>query len=132
MRVELTEAEHDLIQRCIESYRHSDSADWTALDRLAERLTPPERLTAILSDVDGAPICPRCGGGEFGYEEGTAQYWPHGMTDATTGVVWLDTIGWDGVDETGDGQPGLFCDHYRGGGCGAPIDLPDGWEVEFS
>ncbi len=40
------------------------------------------------------------------------------MTDHT---VWTED----------DGEPGLFCDNYDGSGCGAPIDLPDGWEVDW-
>lgn len=131
MRVELTEADAEMIRRCITSYRGSDSApEFAELDRLADLLTPPVRLTAILSDADGTPICPRCGNGAFSYEEGCSQYWPFGT--AEDGAVFCDTIGWDGIGESGDGEPGLFCDHYRYSGCGAPIDLPDGWEVEFT
>jgi len=52
---------------------------------------------------------------------------PAGSKD---GAVWLASYGWDAVGED-DGEPGLFCDNYDGGGCGAPIDLPDGWEVDW-
>lgn len=76
------------------------------------------------------PTCPRCGGQSFGYLEGNEQYWPPSSVE--DGVVFVDTIGWDGIGESGDSDPGLFCDEWQGGGCGAPIDLPDGWEVEFS
>lgn len=130
MRVELTADEASLLRTILAGNVSVWDEDVRPdADRLAHRFTPPERLTAILHD--GSPVCPRCGGEEFGYVEGTAQYWPHGMTEEETETVWLDTIGWDGVDEVGDGQPGLFCDHYRGGGCGAPIDLPEGWGVDY-
>ncbi len=82
---------------------------------------------AALGDL--VPTCPRCGGQNFGYEEGCYQYSPPGSVE--DGTVFVASIGWDGIGESGDGEPGLFCDHYRGGGCGAPIDLPDGWEVEW-
>ncbi len=59
----------------------------------------------------------------------TEQHWaPAGSKD---GAVWLASYGWDAVGED-DGEPGLFCDNYDGSGCGAPIDLPDGWEVEWT
>lgn len=51
--------------------------------------------------------------------------------DYPDGVLGIDTIGWDVTGESGDSDPGLFCDNYDGGGCGAPIDLPDGWEVDW-
>jgi hypothetical protein len=35
----------------------------------------------------------------------------------------------DGTADSGDSDPGLFCDDWRGNGCGAAIDLPDGWEI---
>lgn len=177
MRVELADADAEMIRRCIESYKGSDSApEFSELDRLAGLVTPPERLTAILMpegvtrhtpdscwlaecddcgepirrhpdhgwihafDTDHSadlgdlvPTCPRCGGQDFGYEEGATEYrWgngshPNGYGGGTVAVVW--EIGCSG--ESGDDDPGLFCDNWRGGGCGAPIDLPDGWEVDF-
>lgn len=170
MRVDLTPDECATIRRALS---HAGSP----ADAIAAKLTPPERLTAVLmpkgaerdaegrwtaEDNDGAairlhkygwlpvidrgvpvvlrplvPTCPACGCQQFSYEEGCLQYWPHGISKPNEdvpnrGVVFLTTIGWDGIGESGDGEPGLFCDHYRYGGCGAPIDLPAGWEMEWS
>lgn len=103
-------------------------------DRIAKLFEPVERLTAELKprDEDGAlvPTCPACGGQTFGYEENTIEYrFPSGNDPehGVVGVVW--DVGCSA--DSGDGDPGLFCDHYRGAGCGAPIDLPDGWEIEY-
>lgn len=81
--------------------------------------------------VTVVPTCSRCGGQTFGYEEGTYQYWSPGdvVPDDQGGTVGLWSEGWDGVGD-GDGQPGLMCDPYRGG-CGAPIELPEGWEIAW-
>lgn len=77
--------------------------------------------------------CPACGGTMFSYEEGCSQYWPgdEDGADVDAKVVHLNSIGWDGIGESGDGEPGLFCDSYRGGGCGRGIDLPEGWDYDF-
>lgn len=118
-----------------------ETGRWTAEDDhgAAIYLHPEHGWLPVVDDgeplgpIEMVPTCPACGCQEFSYEEGCSQYWPHGQSlgDADGGVIWLDTIGWDGIGESGDGDPGLFCDHYRGGGCGAPIDLPDGWEVDY-
>jgi hypothetical protein len=122
MRVQLRDEDAAMIAAAL---RRCDESD--RLVALADAFDPPERLTAVI--VDDVPTCPRCGNATISYVEGCEQYWPHGLS--ADGAVWLDTIGWDGIGESGDSDPGLFCDNYDGGGCGAPIDLPDGWEVDW-
>lgn len=100
-------------------WRHRDTT--TAFDHLAD----PGPLV---------PTCPDCGNQGFSYMEGCVDYRSgeeHGHPDGTGGGV--VTVYWSigGTDESGDDDPGLFCDHYRLGGCGANIDLPDGWEVDY-
>lgn len=94
-------------------------------------------MTAFDHPADPGPLvptCPACGNQAFSYMEGCIDYRPGdevGVTDGDGGgtvTVWWSV---DGTAESGDGDPGLFCDNWRHGGCGAPIDLPDGWEVEF-
>lgn len=81
------------------------------------------------------PHCPKCGNTGFSYEEGCTDYRPgeEGGEPDDDGEGGTVSVTWEigGTGESGDSDPGLFCDHYRFGGCGAPIDLPDGWEIDY-
>jgi hypothetical protein len=88
-----------------------------------------EPLKAIV-DGDGVVRCPECGNNEFGYQENCVDYRTFGEQKPekrTIYVVWHI----DGAGESGDDNPGLICDPYQSPGCGRPIELPEGWEVEF-
>jgi hypothetical protein len=96
-------------------------------DRRYEVVTvnPPRRERLL--------TCPDCGGTTFGYREGCEDYrTPSGQKvyDDESGTV---SVYWsaDGTAESGDNDPGLFCDDWQGQGCGVAIDLPDGWEIDY-
>lgn len=82
--------------------------------------------------VERLLTCPECGGTVFGYAENCVDYRTPGGQEIRDdgGVVAVDWHA-DGTAESGDSEPGLFCDHWRGGGCGVAIDLPEGWEVVY-
>lgn len=72
MRVDLTPDECATIRRAL-------SHAGPPADAIAAKLTPPERLTAVLAcspedadddSVPAVPTCPRCGGRVFGYLDG--------------------------------------------------------------
>jgi hypothetical protein len=81
-------------------------------------------------DTDGRLRCSACGNDEFGYIEGCQDYRvPRGQDpEAKTVAVYWSA---DGTADSGDSIPGLFCDHYRGGGCARPVRLPDDWDIEW-
>jgi hypothetical protein len=100
------------------------------LTALAHQAAPARR---VMAEVRGHELtCPECDGTVFGFKEGCVDYrTPSGQAaDGDGGTV---TVYWaaDGTAESGDAEPGLFCDDWRGGGCGVAIDLPDGWEVVY-
>lgn len=88
----------------------------------------PQAVELIL-DADGVPTCPKCGGQTFGYEEGCTDY--RSGDEAGPGYVRC-TWSADGTAESGDSDPGWFCDHYRGGGCGQVVTIPDSVEEVFN
>lgn len=90
-----------------------------------------ERVTAIIND-DGELACPLCGGTIFGYAEGCMDYRSPGgqRRDEHGGEVTVYSHA-DGTADSGDSDPGLFCDDWLGEGCHAAIDLPEGWEIDF-
>lgn len=106
------------------------TARWANIAGVARRyevvnVDPPRREHLL--------TCPKCGGTTIGYAENCVDYrTPSGQTVRDDGggevaVYWSS----DGTGESGDSDPGLFCDNWEGGGCGVPIDLPDGWEVDY-
>jgi len=134
MRVELSKDEAEVIRGALQCIHGGEE-----LDRLADLFRPRERYMAALRPEVGCPggplvpTCPRCGEQAFGYRNTTEQYWEPGEIipdgqDGGGGVVGHLSTGWEGVGE-GDGYPGTFCDNYSGNGCGAAIDLPEGWGI---
>lgn len=133
MRITLTDDDARRIRSAIECYCIETVAPDEYRDRLLALFTPPPRLTVVLGadDSDPAnlvPTCPKCGGQTFCYLEGTWQHWAPGPVG--DGLVTLYSYGWEAIGD-GDSDPGLICDPYEGGGCGSPIDLPEGWEIAW-
>lgn len=88
------------------------------------------RVLAVVTD-EGTLVCGACGNDEFSYEEGCRDYRTFGgqsAEDQTVTVCWHS----DGTADTGDDDPGLICDPYSSGGCGKPVDLPEGWDVTYT
>lgn len=127
MRVELDDREAELVRAALASLAEGDAHERAEeCGPLALKFRAVERLTATI--VDGVARCPGCGNEEFGYYEGTDQYWTPSANGE--GVVSVYSRGWDSIGE-GDGQPGLFCDDWSGNGCGSPIDLPGDWDIDL-
>ena len=82
----------------------------------------------LIVDDAGIPTCPLCGGQQFGYMEGCVDY--RTPDDAGPGYVRCFSH-CDGTADSGDSDPGWFCDNWQGGGCGAPVSIPDGIEERY-
>lgn len=121
-------------QHVIDNWETGDLANAVRLlDKELTSARGPEPLQLVVrkwSDGTEIAVCPECGNSEFGYEEGVTEYRTPGTNkDGSVSVVW--SIGAGG--ESGDCDPGLVCDNYGGyaKGCGKPVVLPEGWELEY-
>src|SRR2546429_8596502 len=108
----------------------SEDPDVRALAEGAVTKLQPNGEPVVAIVDDDVLRCPLCGNSDFGYIEGCQDYRTPGGQDDEKRLV---TVHWhaDGTGETGDSNPGLFCDNYREGGCGRAITLPDEWDIDF-
>jgi hypothetical protein len=94
-------------EAAIGGYHHYDVAT----------IDPPKRQTLL--------TCPDCGSTTFRVDEdyGTTRTMAGNEADGEGGVL---AFNGDFEWYEGDNDPGEICD-----GCEAPIDLPEGWEIDY-